>query len=150
MGLVPTGYNGSMPDLRVTSSVSIPEHELEVSFARSGGPGGQHVNTSATKVELRFDVAATEALSDEQKERVRDALGGRMTDDGVLILTASEYRSQTRNREAVHARLVNLLGEALRPQKRRRPTRPPRASKERRLENKRRRSELKESRKPPR
>lgn len=138
-----------MADIHITPTVSIPEQELDVSFTRSGGPGGQHVNTSSTKVELRFDVAASSALSDEEKRRVRDALGNRMTEDGVLVLQASEYRSQTRNREAVHARFANLLGDALRPRKRRRPTRPTRASKERRLEAKRQRSERKRLRQDP-
>lgn len=135
--------------VRVRDDVCIPEAELQESFARSGGPGGQHVNTSATKVELRFDVAASEALTPEQKDVVRRELASRLTDDDVLVLTASEHRSQIRNREAVRARLAHLLAQALRPRRRRVPTRKPKAAEERRLAEKRKRSERKRLREPP-
>lgn len=138
-----------MDGVRLRDGTEIPEDELSESFARSGGPGGQHVNTSSTKAELRFDVDASAALSDEQKQRVRDRLAARLTDDGVLILTASEHRSQTRNREAVRARLAHLLDEALTPRRRRLPTRKPRRANERRLEEKKRRGERKRWRRPP-
>lgn len=138
-----------MTPIQLAPGVAVPEEELEVRFARSGGPGGQHVNTSSTKVELRFDLEATEALDERQKTRVRATLGNRITKDGVLVLTSSEHRSQTRNREAVLARFTNLVGDALQPPKRRRPTRPGRAAKERRLEAKRRRSDKKALRRPP-
>jgi ribosome-associated protein len=127
----------------------IPDDELELSFSRSGGPGGQHANTSATKVELRWDVEASAALSDAQKALVRERLASRLSTDGVLILQASEHRSQTRNREAVIARLHNLLEDALRPARPRRPTKPSKAAKERRLEDKRHTSEKKALRQPP-
>lgn len=136
-------------DVRLTDGTTIPSSELVVSFARAGGPGGQHVNTSATKVELRFDVAGSPSLSDAQKDRIRAALGNRMTDDGVLVLQASEYRSQARNRDAVHARLRTLLSSALRPPRPRRRTRVPVASRRSRLDAKRRRSERKRLRRPP-
>lgn len=136
-------------DVRLSDGTTIPAGELVFGFARSGGPGGQHVNTSATKVELRFDVAGSPSLDDAQKARITEALGNRMTDDGVLILQASEYRSQARNREAVQARLGNLLSSAVRPPRPRRRTRIPRASRRRRLEAKRRRSERKQLRRPP-
>jgi ribosome-associated protein len=136
-------------DLRLADGTTIPVREVELSFARSGGPGGQHVNTSATKVEVRFDVAGSPSLTDEQKRRVTGALGGRLTDDGVLILHASEYRSQARNREAALARLRTLLSSALRPPRPRRPTRMPRAAQRARLESKRQRSERKRLRRPP-
>lgn len=138
-----------MGDIRITRRVSIPESEIELSFARSGGPGGQHVNTSATKAELRFDVGASQALTDRDKERVREHLASRLTKDGVLVLQASEHRSQAANRRAVVGRLENLLGEALQPRKARRQTRPSRAAKERRLESKRRRAEKKRLRRSP-
>lgn len=138
-----------MADVRVTRGVAIPERELEVSFARAGGPGGQHVNTSATKVELRFDVDGSPSLTDEHKAAIRAHLGNRITAEGVLVLSASEHRSQTRNREAAVARFSNLLAEALRPRKRRKPTRPGRAAKRRRLEAKRRNSEKKALRRDP-
>ncbi|MDP8970245.1 MAG: aminoacyl-tRNA hydrolase [Actinomycetota bacterium] len=136
-------------DLRVTPTVSIPERELELRFARSGGPGGQHVNTTSTKVELRWDVRATTALTEEQKARVLERLANRITADGVLVLTSSEHRSQTRNREAVVTRLATLVGEALRPTPPRRPTRPNPASIQRRLEAKRRRAPRKALRRRP-
>ncbi len=138
-----------MGDVRINRRVRVSDQELELSFSRSGGPGGQHVNTSATKVELRFDVDASRALDDSQKRRVREALANRITADGVLVLSASEHRSQARNREAVVGRFVNLLADALRPHRRRLPTRPTRASKQRRLEDKRRRSDKKRLRRPP-
>jgi ribosome-associated protein len=136
-------------DVRIGRAVTIPERELEVSFARSGGPGGQHVNTSDTKVELRFDVEASASLTAGQKDRIRARLGNRMTRDGVLVLKASEHRSQARNRQAVRARFQQLLTEALRPAKVRKPTRPSRAAKQQRLADKRRRSERKALRRPP-
>lgn len=133
----------------VTSRVTIPDDELEWRFARSGGPGGQHVNTSATKVELRFDVARSRVLDDAQKRRVAERLGSRLTDDGVLILQSSEHRSQMRNREAAAARLATLLADAMRPPRPRRTTTPTRASRERRLRAKKQRGELKAQRKRP-
>jgi ribosome-associated protein len=125
------------------------EDELALSFSRSSGPGGQHVNTSATKVELRFDVAGSPSLSAAQKARVSERLGNRLTADGVLILTSSEHRSQTRNREAVVARFRTLLADALAPPPPpRRLTRPTAAARRRRAEHKRRQSQRKALRRP--
>ncbi|QBI19432.1 aminoacyl-tRNA hydrolase [Egibacter rhizosphaerae] len=140
-----------MPEdgLPIRDGLVIPEPELSLSFARSGGPGGQHANTSATKVQLRFDVEGSPTLTEDQKARIRSALGHRMTIAGELVLEASEHRSQTRNREAVRGRLQTLLAEALTPQQPRRPTRRPRSAEARRLEHKRRRGERKRLRKPP-
>lgn len=136
-------------DLVLSDGTTITADELELSFARSGGPGGQHVNTSATKVELRFDVPGSRCLDDAQKQRVRSALASRLTTDGVLVLQAGEFRSQARNREAAIGRLGNLLDEALRPRRRRIPTRVPRSERRRRREAKRRRGERKRLRRSP-
>lgn len=138
-----------MDAVRLADTVVIPETELDIGFSRSGGPGGQHVNTSATKVELRFDVDGSPSLTDEQKARLHAELGQRITKDGVLVLQASEHRSQARNREAVRARFENLVGDALRPARPRRRTRRPRAADERRLEEKRQRADKKAARRPP-
>ncbi len=135
--------------VRLPYGVSVPETELEVRTARSSGPGGQGVNTTESKVELRWDVARSAALDETQRARLLERLGSRLTDDGVLILTGQEHRSQHRNREAVLARFQALVGEALTPPRTRRRTRPTRAAKERRLRQKRRRSEVKRLRRPP-
>ncbi len=138
-----------MSGIRLSRKVSIPENEIEFRASRSGGPGGQGVNTTASKVELRFDVDASPSLSDEQKRLLHERLGNRITDDGVFILQSSEERSQHRNREAALSRFQSLVGEAIKPPKRRKKTRPSRAAKRRRLENKRHRGRVKELRKPP-
>jgi ribosome-associated protein len=131
--------------LRVRSAV-IPESELSWRFSRSSGPGGQSVNTSDSRVELLFDVARSEALGPLLRRRALDRLAGRLT-DGVLSVTASDQRSQLRNRDAAEARLVEVLTEATAPPPPpRRPTRPSRRSVERRLSSKQRRSDVKRSR----
>jgi ribosome-associated protein len=135
--------------IRISRGVSIPEAELEVRASRSSGPGGQGVNTTDSKVELRWDVAGSTALSGDQRARVLDRLGGRITKDGVLILTASEERSQHQNRQAAYARLRALVSEAIEPPRTRRPTRRTRGSKERRLRAKKHRGEVKQLRKRP-
>jgi ribosome-associated protein len=135
--------------VHINRTVQLPLAELEVSFSRSGGPGGQHANTSSTKVELRWDLEASSALTPPQKQLLRSRLGSRLTDEGVLVLQSSEHRSQTRNREAAVARLVALLSDALRVSPTRRPTRPTRAARQRRLEAKRRRGDTKALRRPP-
>jgi ribosome-associated protein len=129
--------------LRVTSSVSVPEGELRWRFSRSSGPGGQSVNTADSRVELRFDLAGTTALSPQQRERALGRLAGRLV-DGVLVIAASEHRSQLRNREAALDRLADTLRTAIAPPPpQRRPTRATRASNERRLAEKQRRSRVK-------
>jgi ribosome-associated protein len=135
--------------VHVNRTVQLPLAELDVSFSRSGGPGGQHANTSSTKVELRWHLEASSALTPRQKQLVRSRLGSRLTDEGVLVLQSSEHRSQTRNREAAVARLVALLADALRVSPTRRPTRPTRAARQRRIEAKRRRGDTKALRRPP-
>lgn len=138
-----------MDEVRLRRGVRVPASELEFRASRSSGPGGQGVNTTSSKIELRWNVQDSAALTDAQRQRVLDRLAPRLTDDGVLILTGSEHRSQLRNREAVLARFRAIVGEALDPPTPRRPTRPTRASKEQRLEGKRRRSETKRLRRPP-
>lgn len=138
-----------MDDLKVDSRHVIPAHELEVRAARSSGPGGQGVNTTESAVELRWDLEGSEAFNDREKDRIREQLGTRVTDAGVFIVRASEHRSQHRNREDARHRLKEMLREAIRPRKTRRATKPSRAAKRRRLEEKRQRGELKRLRKPP-
>ncbi|MEV5445672.1 alternative ribosome rescue aminoacyl-tRNA hydrolase ArfB [Streptomyces sp. NPDC052644] len=130
----------------IRGSVSLPESELVWRFSRSSGPGGQHVNTSDSQVELRFDLARTESLPPVWKERALERLAGRLI-GGVLVIRASEHRSQWRNREAAAVRLASLLAEATAPPPRpRRPTKIPRGINERRLREKKQRSETKRGR----
>mgnify|MGYP000105995926 FL=1 len=123
--------------IRVTRSVALPRSELQLRVSRSGGPGGQHANTAETRVEAVFDVEASEALTDAQKRRVVARAGP------VLRAVAQDERSQARNRELAVERLVGKLREALRVERRRVATAPTPASRERRLESKRRRSRVK-------
>lgn len=136
-------------DLSLTATVTIPARELEWRFSRSGGPGGQGVNTADSKAELRFDLAGTAALPEHLKARALARLESRLV-DGVIVVTASEHRSQLDNRRAATARLTALLTDAIAPPaKPRRPTRPSRASVARRLESKQHRGRLKQQRRPP-
>ncbi len=135
--------------VRVTSSIDVPERELRWRFSRSSGPGGQSVNTSDTRVELSYDVARSPALPASLRARALDRLGDRLV-DGVVTVTASEHRSQLRNREAALVRLAAVLREALAPPRQaRRPTRPTRSARERRLELKRHRAAVKRLRGRP-
>ncbi|MER7848755.1 alternative ribosome rescue aminoacyl-tRNA hydrolase ArfB [Kitasatospora sp. NPDC096077] len=137
--------------IRVRGSVVVPDAELVWRFSRSSGPGGQHVNTSDSKVELRYDVAASKALPEVWRTRALERLANRLVDGRVLVIQASEFRSQWRNREAAGARLAAVLSEACAPPpKARRATRPSRGMVQRRLENKKHRSELKQGRRAPR
>jgi ribosome-associated protein len=134
--------------LRVNEDVVIPEGELRWRFSRSSGPGGQSVNTADSRVELRFDVAASTAMSEEQRAQVTERLAGRLA-QGVLSITASEQRSQLQNRQAALQRLVEVLAKALAPPPPpRRPTRVTRSAVERRLTDKRMRAEKKRLRRP--
>lgn len=131
------------------AGVTVPEHELAWRFSRSSGPGGQSVNTADSRVELRFDVAGSPSVPEHLRARALSRLSGRLV-DGALVVVASEYRSQLRNREAARARLGELLERAFAPPPpRRRPTRPTRGSKERRLAGKKRRSDVKAMRRRP-
>jgi ribosome-associated protein len=138
------------PGLRVSANLTIPESELSWRFSRSSGPGGQGVNTADSRVELVWDAAQSAVLSTHQRERILDRLAGRLA-NGVLTIAASEHRAQLRNRDAARERLVTLVAEALRPPApQRRATKPSRGSKERRLSAKKRRTDVKQMRKPPR
>jgi len=132
----------------VVRGVTIPADELAWRFSRSPGPGGQSVNTADTRVELSYDLAASDALPPLLKERALRALEGRLV-GGVMTVAAAEHRSQLRNREAAATRLAELLTEATRPPPRpRRPTKPTRAAIERRLADKQRRAQTKRLRRP--
>lgn len=146
-GAVWTSDHGHMSGPYVVrGSVSLPEAELMWRFSRSSGPGGQHVNTSDTQVELRFDLANTEALPPVWKERALERLASRLV-GGVVTVRASEHRSQWRNREMAAVRLASLLAEATAPPpKPRRATKIPRGINERRLRNKKQRSDTKRGR----
>ena len=129
--------------IRVTRSVSIPRSEIELRFSRSSGPGGQHAQKTETRVEAIFDVERSVGLTDAQKRRVIAKAGP------VIRGVAQDERSQWRNRELASERVVEALREALKVERKRRPTKPSAAAKKRRLEQKRRRSETKRLRRPP-
>lgn len=129
--------------ITVTPSLVIPRAELVLRFSRSSGPGGQGVNTTDSRVELRWDVASSAVLTDVQRERLLDRLGQRLV-GGVLTVTASEHREQRRNRAAAESRLAALVAAAISPPAgKRRATRPTRGSNERRLAAKKQRSDIK-------
>ena len=129
--------------LEIGDGVAVPLDEIELRASRSSGPGGQHANVTASRIEAVFDVEASAALSDEQRDRLREKLGARVT------AVAQDARSQARNREIALERLRQKLEDGLRRPKKRRRTRPGRAARERRLEQKRRRSQRKAQRRKP-
>jgi ribosome-associated protein len=132
--------------VRVNRSLEIPDDELEFTFSTSSGPGGQHANKAATRVDVAWNVAASRVLGPRQRDRIRSRLGRRIDSVGVLRLSSSRFRSQLRNRADVTERLAGLVAEALRPEKKRVVTRPTRASVERRLRAKKQRSATKQAR----
>ena len=129
--------------ITITESIAINESELEETFVRSSGPGGQHVNKVATAVQLRFDVKNSPSLPDEVKQRLLQQAGKRMTAGGVLFIEARRYRSQERNRQDAIARLRAIIARATVTPKPRRKTKPTKASIEERLQKKKQRSEIK-------
>jgi len=129
--------------IRVTDTISLDEGELQERFVRASGPGGQNVNKLSTAVQLRFDVRHSPSLRDDVRARLERLAGKRLTNDGVLVITAQRHRTQERNRDDALNRLIELIRHAARPPTPRRATKPTKASKERRLQGKKRRSTIK-------
>jgi ribosome-associated protein len=129
--------------IRITDRISIDESEIGESFVRSSGPGGQNVNKLSTAVQLRFDVRASPSLPNDVAVRLARLAGRRMTKDGVLVLIAQNHRTQERNRADARDRLIELIRQAAVVPVKRRPTRPTKASRERRIESKKRRARIK-------
>ena len=136
-------------DLRVSRSLTIPADELELTFTTSGGPGGQHANRSSTRVIIGWNVNASRAVGERQRKRLQTQLRRRIDNSGTLRVASDRYRSQLRNREDAMTRLATLIADALRPTKSRVATAPTKASKERRLQQKKRRSQVKRARRLP-
>lgn len=146
----PSCYDIRMAEsVRIHSKLSIPRSELSFRASRSGGPGGQHANTSDTRVELFFDLESSPSLGPRQRARLREKLASRLDQRGVLRLVSSRHRSQSANREEVVERFAELLRESLKRPPDRKATRPTRASRERRREEKGRRSQRKRERRKP-
>jgi len=129
--------------IRITDSISIDESELTEDFVRSSGPGGQNVNKLSTAVQLRFDVRRSPSLPNDVAVRLMRLAGSRLTKDGVLIITAQSHRTQERNRQDARDRLIALIRQAAVVPVKRRKTRPTRASREKRIESKKRRGNIK-------
>lgn len=135
--------------IKVVRGITIDENEIDLEFVRSSGPGGQHADRAATAVQLRFDVLHTPSLPEPVRWRLMKLAENQITGDGVLIIKAQSHRRQDRNRKEALRRLVKLIREAARRPRRRRKTKPTRASEERRLREKHHRSEIKRLRQPP-
>jgi ribosome-associated protein len=133
----------------VTDAIGLDEAELDIRAVRSQGPGGQNVNKTSTAVELRFDARRSPSLDNGVSTRLQKLAGARLTLDGVIVLVAQEHRSQMLNRDAAIARLIEMIRAAATVPKKRKPTKPTKASKERRLESKGRRSGVKAARAKP-
>jgi ribosome-associated protein len=130
----------------INSSLSLPMHEMQITASRSSGPGGQHVNTTDSRIQLRWNIKTSPSLTEFQRGVLLRVMASRVTEDGDLILACDTNRSQRRNREEALQRLASLVRTALIPPKPRKKTRPTRASREKRLDQKRRRSAIKKGR----
>lgn len=130
----------------IHTRLSIPMQEVRFRFSRSSGPGGQHVNKTETRVELLFNVRTSPSLNDKQREQIEKKLGARISADGMLSVVAQRSRSQTRNREIALLKFRELLRKALKGTKKRIPTKPSKISSEKRIQKKKRRGEIKKSR----
>lgn len=130
-------------DLPIKSGIVIPGHEIEIKASRAGGPGGQHVNRASTRITVRWNVRATMALNDVQKERVLERLGNEVTSDGDVIIHNSESRSQAHNKKAALMHLAKKIAKALHVKKKRMQTVVPEAAKQARMQEKKKRSEVK-------
>ncbi len=135
--------------IAITADLALDEREIVETFIRASGPGGQNVNKVASAVQLRFDIGASPSLPEPLKPRLARLAGNRLTQDGVIVITAQRFRSQERNREDARARLVALIRRAAEPPKPRHRTRPSAAQRERRLAAKARRSAVKRQRQTP-
>jgi ribosome-associated protein len=136
--------------IEIVPGVSLREDEIEVSYILGSGPGGQNVNKVATAAQLRFDARRSPSLRDEVKARLQALAGSRLTNEGVIVITARRFRTQARNREDAIGRLAELIAQAMERPAYRRPTRPSRGARERRMEEKGRRAEIKRGRRPER
>lgn len=132
--------------IQISNRFSIPAGELDVQASRSGGPGGQHANTTSSRIQLRWNVRESPSLSEGRRDQILERLASRIDQDGVLQVTVDTHRSQHRNREEAAERLGDLVREALRPRKKRKKTRPPRAANEKRLRKKKHRGRTKKLR----
>ena len=132
--------------IRITENISIDETEIEESFIRATGPGGQKVNKSETAVQLRVDARHSSALSNAHFLRLKKLAGRRMTADGYVVITARSFRTQEQNRKDAMDRLIQLIRDSAKPPRTRRPTKTPKAQKRKRLENKRHKSSIKKGR----
>jgi ribosome-associated protein len=146
--LVPKGGE-AVTAIPVTTEISIDEREIRFEFIRASGPGGQKVNKSSSAVQLRFDVLGSPSLPAQVRSRLITLAGRRLSEEGVLVIEAKRFRSQDRNRQDALDRLCSMIRQAARRPRRRKPTRPGSAARQRRLQEKKRRSELKKQRGKP-